>query len=58
VSGELGKSAKNSSMVARWKQGSSGGLKAGGRCGEEVVVPDIIEDHSLLILSEKNVAND
>ena len=47
VSGELGKSAENSSMIVRWKQGSSEGLKAGGRCGEEVVVPDIIEDHSL-----------
>ena len=41
------KSAENSSIVARWKQGSSGGLKAGSRCGEEVVVPDRIEDQSL-----------
>ena len=45
-------------MVARWKKDSSGGLEAGGRCGEEVVVPDRIEDRSLWILSEKNVAND
>ena len=30
VSGEPDKSADNSSIVARWKQGSSGGLKAGG----------------------------
>ena len=37
---------------------SSDGLKAGGRCGEEVLMPDIIEDHSLWILSEKNVSND
>ena len=47
LSGELDKNAKNSSIVARWKQGSSGGLKAGGRCGEEVVMTDRIEDRSL-----------
>ena len=49
MSGELDKSAENSSIVARWKQGSLGGLKAGGRCvcGEEVVMPDRIEDQSL-----------
>ena len=47
VSGELNKNAETSSVVARWKQGSSGGLKAGGRCGEEIVVPDKIEDQSL-----------
>ena len=47
VSGEPDKSAENSSIVARWKQGNSGGLKAGGRCGEEVVMPDRIEDQSL-----------
>ena len=34
-------------MVAGWKMESSGGLKAGDRCGEEVVVPDRIEDRSL-----------
>ena len=34
-------------MVAGWKQDSSGGLKAGGRCGEEIVVPDRTEDQSL-----------
>ena len=44
VSGELDKSAENSSIVARWKQGSSRGLKAVGRCDEEVVMPDRIED--------------
>ena len=43
---------------AGWKKDSSGGLEAGGRCGEEVVVPDRIEDRSLRILSEKNVTND
>ena len=58
VSGEPDKSAENSLIVARWKQGNSGGLKAGGRCGEEVVVPDRNEDQSLWILSEKNVAKD
>ena len=47
VSGELDKSAETSTMVAGWKKESSGGLKAGGRCGEEVVVPDKIEDQSL-----------
>ena len=50
VSGEPDKSAENSSIVARWKASSrvsSGGLKAGGRCGEELVVPDRIEDQSL-----------
>ena len=47
MSGELDESAENSSIVARWNQGSSGGLKAGGRCGEEVLVPDRIEDPSL-----------
>ena len=55
VSGELDKSAETSAMVAGWKKESSGGLKAGGRCGEEVVVPDRIEDRSLRILPEKNV---
>ena len=47
VSGELDKSAETSAMVAGWKKDSSGGLEAGGRCGEEVVVPDRIEDRSL-----------
>ena len=47
VSGELDKSAETSAMVAGWKKDSSGGLKAGGRCGEEVVVPDRIDDRSL-----------
>ena len=47
VSGELDKSSETSAMVAGWKKDSSGGLKAGGRCGEEVVVPDRIEDRSL-----------
>ena len=47
VSGELDKSAETSAMVAGWKKESSGGLKAGGRCGEKVVVPDRIEDRSL-----------
>mgnify|MGYP003536654949 FL=1 len=47
VSGELDKSAETSAMVAGWKKDSSGGLKTGGRCGEEVVVPDTIEDRSL-----------
>ena len=47
VSGELDKSAETSAMVAGWKKDSSGGLGAGGRCGEEVVVPDRIEDRSL-----------
>ena len=46
VSGELDKSAETSAMVAGWKKNSSGGLEAGGRCGEEVVVPDRIEDRS------------
>ena len=55
VSGELDKSADTSAMVAGWKKDSSGGLEAGGRCGEEVVVPDKIKDRSLWILSEKNV---
>ena len=32
-------------MVAGWEKDSSGGLEAGGRCGEEV--PDRIEDRSL-----------
>ena len=41
------KSAETSAMVAGWEKDSSGGLEAGGRCGEEVVVPDtIIEDRS------------
>ena len=44
VSGELDKSA---AMVAGWKKDSSGGLETGGRCGEEVLVPDRIEDRSL-----------
>ena len=47
MSGELDKSAETSAMVAGWKKESSGGLKAGGRCGEEVVMPDRIEDQSL-----------
>ena len=47
VSGELDKSAETSAMVAGWIKESSGGLKAGGRCGEEVVVPDRIDDRSL-----------
>ena len=47
VSGELDKSSETSAMVAGWKKDSSVGLKAGGRCGEEVVVPDRIEDRSL-----------
>ena len=47
VSGELDKSAETSAMVAGWKKDSSGGLEAGGRYGEEVVVPDTIEDRSL-----------
>ena len=47
VSGELDKSAETSAMVAGWKKDSSGGLEAGGRCGEEVVVPDRIEVRSL-----------
>ena len=47
VSGELDKSAETSAMVAGWKKDSSGGLEAGGRCGEEVVLPDRIEDRSL-----------
>ena len=46
MSGELDKSAETSAMVAGWKKDSSGGLEAGGRCGEEVVVPDTIEDRS------------
>ena len=37
--------------IHQWLQDGSrvapGGLKAGGRCGEEIGVPDIIEDHSL-----------
>ena len=47
VSGELDKSAETSAMVAGWKKVSSGGLETGGRCGEEVVVPDRINDQSL-----------
>ena len=47
VSGEIDRSAETSLMVAGWKKESSGGLKAGGRCGEEVVVPDRIEDRSM-----------
>ena len=47
VSGELDKSTETSAMVAGWKKESSGGLKAGGRCSEEVVVPDRIDDRSL-----------
>jgi len=49
VSGELDKSAETSATVAGWKTDSSGGLEAGCRCGEEVVVPDRIEDRSLFI---------
>ena len=49
VSGELDKSAETSAMVAGWKKDSSGGLEAGGRCGEEVVVPDKIEDQSFIL---------
>ena len=37
------KSAETSAMLQDGKD-SSGGLEAGGRCGEEVVVPDRIED--------------
>ena len=47
VSGELDKSAETLAKVAGWNKDSSGGLEAGGRCGEEVVVPDKIEDQSL-----------
>ena len=47
MSGELDNSAETSTVVVGWKKESSGGLKAGGRCGEEEVVPDIIEDRSL-----------
>ena len=49
VSGELDKSAETSATVAGWKKDNSGGLEAGGRCGEVVVVPDRIEDRSLFI---------
>ena len=49
MSGELDKSAETSATVAGWKTDSSGGLEAGCRCGEEVVVPDRIEDRSLFI---------
>ena len=47
VSGELDNSSETSAMIAGWKKESSGGLKAGGRCGEEVVMPDRIQDRSL-----------
>ena len=47
VSEELDKSVETSAMVAGWRKGRSGGLEAGGKCGEEVVVPDRIEDRSL-----------
>ena len=46
MSGGLDKSAEISAMVAGWKKDSPGSLKAGGRCGEEVVVLDAIEDQS------------
>ena len=41
------RSQELSGELAGWKKDSSGGLEAGGRCGEEVVVPDRIEDQSL-----------
>ena len=58
VSGELDKSAETSAMVVGCLKENSGGLNVLGRCGEEVVVPDKIDDRIMWIISEKYVAND
>ena len=59
VSGELDKSAENSSIVARWKQGIAQEVwKLEADVVRKYWVPDRIEDQSSWILSEKNVAND